>query len=104
MKPVPEGSCSIQQLNLIWKKPEHFVLLTDRVLIALTNALLEEILAFMTQLLNQTFNSSTQDLAGFIISVYDKTCMFSFEASMTDIKIIAPYSNYMALYGNYSVL
>lgn len=103
MKPVPEGSCSIQQLNLIWKKPEHFVLLTDRVLIALTNALMEEILAFMTQLLNQTF-TSTQDLAGSIISIYGKTCMFSFEASMTDIKIIASYSNYMALYGNYSVL
>lgn len=45
MKPVPEASCSIQELNLIWKKTEHFVLLTDRVLIAHTNALLEEILS-----------------------------------------------------------
>lgn len=83
MKPVPEGSCSIQEFNWIWKKLEHFVLLTDRVLTAHTNALLEELLTFMMQLLNQALNSSRsgqsriyhlclwQNMYVFLWSIYD---------------------------------
>lgn len=55
------------------------------------------------QLLNKLLILLDKDKAGFT-SVYDRTCMFSFETPMTDTRIIARYGNYVALYGNSSVL